>query len=310
MPNRGTRARYRVIHETRYTYSSSVASARQLAHLAPRATPWQRVLSYHLEIDPQPAERESRRDYFGNDIVSFSLDTPHEEMTARAESVVEVSAHSPAARAACEPWEGALARPGEWGPGLDLDVEQYRVPSPAAPLLPAARAYALPSFAPERAWLAALLELTRRIHDDFTYDPEATTVNTGIAEVMAHRRGVCQDFAHLMLACLRSLGLPARYVSGYVLNRPPPGKPPMAGADASHAWIAAHSPDLGWVAFDPTNGKIADLEFITLGWGREFSDVTPLRGVVLGGASQKLAVAVKVEPMAETPGVAVTGVTG
>ena len=252
---------------------------------------------HRLDIDPVPSERDVRLDYFGNLVVSVSVDTPHDALIVRAESIVEVEAHAPAAKIESGPWERALAQPGVWGPGMDLDIEQYRMPSPAVPLLPAAREYALPSFPAKRAWLGAMLELTGHIREDFTYDPEATTVTTSIAEVIEHRRGVCQDFAHLMLACLRSLGLPARYVSGYVLNRPPPGAPPMAGADASHAWIAAHHPEFGWVAFDPTNGKLADLEFITLGWGREFSDVTPLRGVVLGGASQKLAVAVRVEPL-------------
>jgi transglutaminase-like putative cysteine protease len=158
--------------------------------------------------------------------------------------------------------------------------------------------YARASFAPGRPWLEAALELTRRIHAEFSYDPKATTVTTQVHEVLEHKRGVCQDFAHLMLSCLRSIGLPARYVSGYVLNRVPEGKKRLSGADASHAWVAAHCPELGWVAFDPTNGKLADLEFVTLGWGREFSDISPLSGVVLGGATQKLSVVVDVQPLA------------
>ena len=164
-----------------------------------------------------------------------------------------------------------------------------------APLLEEARGYAQQSFTPQRPWLDAMLELTQRIRSDFIYDPKATTITTSVVEVFESRRGVCQDFAHLMISCLRSLGIPARYVSGYVLNRIALGATPLAGADASHAWVAGHCPGLGWVAFDPTNGKLADLEFVTLGWGREFSDVTPLRGVVLGSAAQTLAVAVSVE---------------
>ena len=142
-----------------------------------------------------------------------------------------------------------------------------------------------------------MLDLMRRIHADFEFDSRATTVATPLHEVMMLRRGVCQDFAHLMISCLRSRGLPARYVSGYILNRPKPGARRLAGADASHAWVAAHCAAHGWVAFDPTNGKLADLEFVTLGWGREFSDVTPLRGVVLGAATQTLAVEVRVQPL-------------
>jgi transglutaminase-like putative cysteine protease len=142
-----------------------------------------------------------------------------------------------------------------------------------------------------------MFDLTKRIQNDFVYDPKATTLTTQVGEVFALRRGVCQDFAHLMISCLRSLGLPARYVSGYIVNAVTPGARRVSGADASHAWVAGHCPAHGWVAFDPTNGKLADIEFVTLGWGREFSDVTPLCGVVLGAATQTLAVEVKVQPL-------------
>jgi transglutaminase-like putative cysteine protease len=184
-----------------------------------------------------------------------------------------------------------------WAADSDLDLVQFRLPSPMVPVLPESIDYARASFPAGRALPVAMLDLTRRIHADFVYDPKATTVTTQVREVLAHRRGVCQDFAHLMISCLRSLGLAARYVSGYVMNRVAPGKQRLAGADASHAWVEGHCPGVGWIAFDPTNGKVADVEFITLGWGREFSDVTPLRGVVLGGATQKLAVAVSVDPV-------------
>jgi len=294
----GERARYRVTHETRYDYPGKVTSAHQLAHLKPRNTPWQKVEFHTLDIEPKPAEGTAGTDYFGNGIVRFTIDAPHEFLRVVAGSVVEIESHAPDLSAASPAWEEALAAPGVWGPNVDLDVEQYRVGSPMVPLSAESIAYARASFAPGRAWLEAMLDLTRRIHAEFRYDPEATTVTTQVREVLEHRRGVCQDFAHLMLSCLRSLGLPARYVSGYVLNRPAPGKKALSGADASHAWVAGHCPHLGWVAFDPTNGKLADLEFVTLGWGREFSDVTPLRGVVLGTAIQKLSVVVKVEPLA------------
>jgi transglutaminase-like putative cysteine protease len=288
-------ARYRVVHETRYRYSSLVTSAHQLAHLVPRTTAWQRVLAHRLDIEPPPAERVPGRDYFGNETVRVAVDIPHEALLARAESTVEVDPHAPDRRGPSPPWEAALQAPDASGPRSDLELEQYRTASPAVPLLAQSHDYAAPSFARNRPWLDAVLELAMRIRADFAYDPEATTVTTRVEEVLEHRRGVCQDFAHLMLSCLRSLGLPARYVSGYVLNRPRPGAPRLAGADASHAWVASHCPPLGWVAFDPTNGKIADIEFVTLGWGREFSDVTPLRGVVLGAATQKLDVAVSVQ---------------
>ena len=295
----GARVSYRVTHETRYAYSTSVASAHQLAHLKPRTTPWQKVTGHSIEIDPQPSECAEGIDYFGNEVLRLMIDEPHETLTVLAASIVEITAHAPDANAATPAWEEALAPPGIWRPDVDLDVEQYRVASPMVPHLAESIAYARSSFAPGRPWLKAMLDLTRRIHKEFRYDPKATTVTTEVREVLEHKRGVCQDFAHLMLSCLRSLGLPARYVSGYVLNAVPPGAKRLSGADASHAWVATHCPHLGWVAFDPTNGKLADLEFVTLGWGREFSDVTPLCGVVLGGAMQKLSVVVKVQPLAE-----------
>ncbi len=288
---------YRVTHETRYSYSDTVTSSRQLAHLRPRDTPWQKVRAHALSVDPAPSEQADDSDYFGNGITRFAVDTPHDELSVRAESIVEVHSHAPDP-ALGPPWKSALAAPGVWSPSEPLDVVEYRLASPMIPLLAEAASYARPSFPAGRGLVAAVLDLTLRIRADFTYDPKATTVTTQVREVLALRRGVCQDFAHLMISCLRSLGLPARYVSGYILNRAPPGKKKLLGADASHAWIQVYCPGLGWLAFDPTNGKVADLEFVTIGWGREFSDVTPLRGVVLGSATQELAVAVTVEKVA------------
>jgi transglutaminase-like putative cysteine protease len=288
--------RYRVVHETVYTYSAQVSSSRQIAHLAPRETPWQRVLSHQLQIAPRFTEHHQAVDYFGNRCESFFVDEPHQALTVRAESEVVVAPHAPASGTASPPWERACMREG-WPAGVDLSVEQFRAPSPAAPILARTRAYAAPSFAPGRPWLEAVFDLTCRIRREFAYDPEATTVSTSVSEVLDLKRGVCQDYAHLMLSALRGLGIAARYVSGYVLNRPRADGTRLTGADASHAWVAAYCPGLDWVAFDPTNGKLADQEFVTLGWGREYLDVTPLRGVVLGAASQKLAVAVKVTPL-------------
>lgn len=291
------RVRYRVIHETRYTYSGTVTSSRQLAHLQPRVTPWQDVHRHRIAVSPAPAERADGEDYFGNAVLRFAVYEPHDELVVRSESEVTVRDYLDNVQKMELPWESALAPKAVVGQSIDLDVEQYRVGSRMAPILVEAAAYARKSFEPKREWLEALLELTHRIHHDFAYDPKATTVTTRVLEVLEHRRGVCQDFAHLMISCLRSLGLPARYVSGYVLTRAAEGRPRLVGADASHAWVASHCPQYGWIAFDPTNAKLAATEFVTLGWGRDFSDVTPLRGVVLGAADQRLSVAVSVQPI-------------
>lgn len=289
--------RYRVLHETVYAYSSQVSSSRQIAHLAPRETPWQRVLAHRLQVDPRCSERSEGVDYFGNRYERFFVDEAHQRLCVRAESEVVVDRVAPLPGTASPPWESARGSPGQWSAGVDLAVEQFRVASPAVPILARTRAYAMPSFTPDRPWLDAVFDLTRRIQREFAYDPAATTVSTSVAEVLELKRGVCQDYAHLMLSALRSLGIAARYVSGYVLNRPRADGSRLTGADASHAWVAAYCPGLGWVAFDPTNGKLADQEFVTLGWGREYLDVTPLRGVVLGAAAQQLTVAVKVTPL-------------
>ena len=169
-------------------------------------------------------------------------------------------------------------------------------PTPLVPLSEGARSYALASFARGRPWLAAVLDLMHRIHADFDFEPGATTVSTSVDEVLHQRSGVCQDFAHLMLACLRGLGLPARYVSGYLLTDPPPGMPRLMGVDASHAWVAAYAPQHGWVEFDPTNDQLADPRYITLSWGADFADVVPLRGVIVGAGDQRMSVEVSVIP--------------
>ena len=295
--------RYRVSHETVYKYTAPVDISRQIAHLAPRESSWQKVVTHRLVVNPEPGEHSQGVDYFGNPYARIMVDTPHDALSVRAESEVIVLPHSPAPGTVSPPWETALAVPGVWDRSTKLDVEQYRVPSPAVPVLNSTRDYARRNFADGRPWLDAMLELTQRIRREFKYDTKSTNVSTSVEEVLEMRSGVCQDFAHLMLSCLRSLGLPARYVSGYVLNRRKDGKDSNAGADASHAWVASHCPAHGWVAFDPTNGKIADTEFVTLGWGREYHDVSPLRGVVRGAADQQLAVAVSVVPVEDAANV-------
>ncbi len=289
--------RYRVTHETRYRYSATVTQSSQLAHLKPRTTEWQHVHAFGLTVAPVPCGQSVSTDYFGNEVCRFDVCEPHGELSVRAESEVTVRSILDRIRSGSGAWEDAREVIRTESGLIALDVEQYRVGSDRAPVRADCADYARPSFLPDRDGLEAVLDLTARIHRDFAYDPKATTVTTRVEEVLRLGRGVCQDFAHLMISCLRSLGLPARYVSGYVMTYSTPGKPRLVGADASHAWVACHLPAIGWVALDPTNSKLADHEFVTLGWGRDFTDVTPLRGVVLGAADQQLSVAVSVHPI-------------
>jgi transglutaminase-like putative cysteine protease len=313
--------RYTVQHETRYAYTAPVSQSWQLARLTPRPLPWQRLLAYSLEIEPRADERRDELDSFGNMVTHFGLHGAHRMLRVRMECVVEVTdrppvdAAPPVARqqmqlqgAAAESaqTQSAAAAPLTWEavreairrePQQDeLVPASMSEPTPLVPLSEAARQYAAASFARGRPWLEALTELMGRIHDDFEFEPGATTVATSVDEVLHQKRGVCQDFAHLMLACLRGHGLPARYVSGYLLTDPPPGLPRLMGADASHAWVAAYSPQHGWVEFDPTNNQRADQRYITLTWGADFADVVPLRGVILGGGEQRMDVEVSVIP--------------
>lgn len=284
--------RYKVVHETRYAYEYPVSSGRHLAHLSPRETAWQKVTSHHIALTPEATEQSWATDYFGNRTLRFTHETMHRELLVRAESEVTVSSQLPGWDAET-PWDRDAMPPGT-RLSDDPALAEFRLPSPHVPLLAEATDYARRSFSPGRPLLAALHELTLRIREDFVYDPLATTISTPVAEVEAKRRGVCQDFAHFMLSGLRGLGLPARYMSGYIINERAPGAPALQGADTSHAWVATRCPVSGWIGCDPTNGKFADTEFITLSWGRDFSDVTPLRGVLLGAGTHVPKVAVRI----------------
>lgn len=291
--------RYRISHETTYLYSSIVTSGHHFAHLSPRNTEYQKVLSHALEIQPQPAETSNIVDYFGNNSMRFLITRQHDKLTVTANSIIDVADKNFPESQLKLPWETALSR--SLYTVEPNDVAEMRLPSAHVDCLSQTREYAERFFTPGRPWLEAVLDLTRHIREEFAYDTQATTISTPVAEVFANKRGVCQDFTHLMLSCLRSLKLPARYVSGYILNEPPPGVEKLVGSDASHAWIESWLPGTGWVGFDPTNGKLADIEFIIVAWGRDFMDVTPLRGVVLGGGEHKLEVRVTVMPLAASP---------
>jgi transglutaminase-like putative cysteine protease len=294
----GVCARYRVVHETRYQYQSTVSLSQQYLHLTPRSFAFQETESHVIWFDPAINDSKHGTDYFGNHTRHVAFSQPHESLLVHAESTLALRPRPGLAQiAGTLPWESVRDMMGkEKSPGT-LEACRYLYASPHVSLFPALEAYARASFTPARAQLDAVLDLTNRIFDDFEFDSKATDISTPLEQVLRGRRGVCQDFAQLMIGCLRSIGLPARYVSGYILTHPPAGKPRLIGADASHAWVSVFCPALGWVDFDPTNRCLVQDEHITLGWGRDFSDVTPMRGVVLGGGAQELAVQVTVTPL-------------
>lgn len=295
-------ARYRVVHETRYQYQSTVTLSQQYLHMTPRSFAWQQTESHLIWLDPVVSEGKDGLDYFGNIIRHVALTVPHDSLLVHAESTVLLHARPSLAQiAATLPWESVRDMMGKEKSAATLEACRYLYASPHVHWFPELEAYARVSYTPGRPQLDAALELTQRIFDDFEFDSKATEISTPLEQVLRGRRGVCQDFAQLMIGCLRSIGLPARYISGYILTHPPAGKPRLVGADASHAWVSVYCPALGWVDFDPTNRCLVQHEHITLGWGRDFSDVTPMRGIVLGGGRQDLDVQVTVTPLPVLP---------
>jgi transglutaminase-like putative cysteine protease len=287
----------RVVHRTSYAYGEAVTTSRHEARLSPREHEHQHTVSHHIDIVPRPTVRRRRFDYFGNRTLYFCLEQPHRSLEVTATSVVDVVPLPQPDLSRSPPWETVRDRLRADRKRDVLDACEMTFDSPHVETSTALEAYAAPSFPAGRPVLEAVRELVHRIHEDFTYDPRATDVSTPLGKVLEVRRGVCQDFAHLAIGCLRRLGLAGRYVSGYLLTRPPPGKPRLVGADASHAWMATWVPQLGWVDFDPTNDVIPAHEHVTIGHGRDFSDVTPMRGVILGGGAHQLSVAVDVLPV-------------
>jgi transglutaminase-like putative cysteine protease len=281
---------YQIDHETRYVHAGRVATSQHIACLAPRELPRQHVRSHQLIVDPHPANESRRTDCYGNTQDQFTILTPYSELRVVSRSLVEVS-----------PREGAIHVSPAWedvrrDEGFNV-ASEFRYPSPYVEPAPELAAFAREAFTERRPLLEAAIGLMHRIHDEFQFDPGATSITTPATRVLEERHGVCQDFAHLQIACLRSLGLPARYVSGYLLTDPPPGQPRLVGADASHAWLSVWCPANGWVDLDPTNAVLPGTRHVTIAWGRDYGDVSPLHGVVLGGGSHELYVGVSVVPV-------------
>ncbi|WP_050477389.1 transglutaminase family protein [Herbaspirillum rhizosphaerae] len=303
-------ATYHIVHETNYQYAVPVRLSHQVLRLTPRSLPWQTCTSHFINILPGPTNLINLyTDSFGNALQSFSLDQDHSSLEVYAESWVEISSRT--LPVSTPPWEQVAETLSYHAqrnlPPDMLEASSFMFESSHVRIKLEFARYALECFTPGLSLLEGVGALMRRIFNEFTFDPEATTVSTPVTEVFVNQRGVCQDFAHFMLSCLRSLGLSARYVSGYLLTQPPPGQIRLIGADASHAWVSVYCPGSDgqpgfWIDADPTNGIFPDISHVTLGWGRDFLDISPLRGVLIGGGAQTMQVAVTVMPAEEVPG--------
>ena len=289
---------YHITHLTRYQHRGKATAAWQSLHLQPRHEAAQHCNSFELEVSPHPGDLTSRLDYFGNKQHVLTLHEPHKELTITTRSVVRrdepampMAGLTPSLSEARELVDRSVME-------QDFTMEQFRHASRFVPLLAEVCALAEElGETPDLPALTGLDTLGQKFHDSFIYDSEATEISTPIAEVLKHRRGVCQDFAHLLVSCIRQQGLPAAYVSGYLLTRPPPGKPRLRGADATHAWVSAYIPGTGWIDYDPTNACFPGTGHIVVARGRDFSDVSPVKGLFSGGA-HKLTTEVTVEPVA------------
>lgn len=294
---------YRIRHLTRYDYSGPATLSHNEIRMLPRELPWQRCVERAININPTPVRLRERTDFFGNCVAYFSTESVHRGLEVVVTSEVHTSARPAQDIFSTIRWEDAVSDVAgalKTGNRDCIDARLFVLESPYIRHQLSLAQYAEDSFVSGRDLREALMSLNSRIYEEFTYDPDVTTTATPVLEVLASKRGVCQDFAHLMIACIRALGLPARYVSGYMETLPPPGQEKLLGADATHAWVAAFIPGWGWLELDPTNGCLADERYIILGWGRDFADVTPLKGVMTGGGEHELTVAVDVIPVGES----------
>ncbi len=289
-----------VRHVTAYRYGRRVELAAHMLHLRPRPLPWQTVISFTLRTDAKQLRLTESEDHFGNPVSWLFLDAGHTAFEVATEAQVDVRARAAPDPRSTPAWEHVAATGQQ--PRSAGDVAEFAFGSPMAPAIDPARDWAAASFPPGRPVLSGLLDLLARMARDFRFQPGVTTVSTSVDRVLELRAGVCQDFAHLMIAGLRALRLPARYVSGYVCTQPPPGMARLRGADQSHAWVQCWlGPDHGWIDLDPTNNLVVGGEHVWLGWGRDYADVSPVHGVLLGGGRHTLSVSVDIEPQELEP---------
>ncbi len=298
---------YDLVHRTTYTYANPVTESYGRTTMTPRDVPGQACLSTSVQVDPAPADSAVYVDYYGNRTTYFAVTTPHTRLVVTSRSTIEVTRAVPDAAALPTVGWQEVARKvadGEVGrldPAL-VDLREAQLPSPHVALVDEVRAWAAPTFATDRPLVDVLVELAHRIRTELAYRSGSTTVHTTQAQLLEQKAGVCQDFAHLMIAALRLHGLPARYSSGYIETRPPAGREKLRGADASHAWVSAWVPGAGWVEVDPTNDQLVDDRYVLLGWGRDYDDVPPLRGVIFTeGSGSRLTVSVDLVPSGSEP---------
>jgi transglutaminase-like putative cysteine protease len=292
----GDTARFQIVHRTEYQYGASMIDGYTVAHLLPRETPWQRVEAAEVLITPDADEYEESVDVFGNRVVRIGVHHAHERLGVVGRCTVAIDVPSDQAIASSSvAWDTVAAQLADARGDLAVDIGRFVAATDATPSLEALTEFTAGVFAPGRPLVDAVRELSRRINESFLFDAGFSDVSTPLAAVIAARRGVCQDFAHLALACLRMQGLAARYVSGYIETLPPPGEPKLVGTDASHAWVSVWVPGFGWLDADPTNDQVPPQRHVTVAWGRDYFDVTPVRGVVIGpAAGQSLDVGVDV----------------
>jgi transglutaminase-like putative cysteine protease len=283
---------YKIIHTTVYTYHEPVSLCQNIARLVPRSSDKQVCKKSVVTIQPQPDVSDEYEDFFGNKLLYFAIQQVHKQLTVTAVSEIEKVPDPVSSHINNTPWEDV--RQSFALETQELDIRQYIPETTMTASSPEISAYALQSYTAGRALYEATLDLMQRIYKDFAFKPGFTTIATPLSVVMKERKGVCQDFAHLAIACVRAMGLPARYVSGYLETLPPPGKEKLTGVDASHAWFSVYIPGVGWVDFDPTNNQIPDGQHITVGWGRDYADIAPLKGIIINSGPHKLTVSVDV----------------